>query len=110
VRGGRRSMIVELLYFDGCPHAEALLSRVRGLMAEAGVKEPVQLRRVASAHDAVRERFLGSPTLRINGRDVEPGADDRDDYGLKCRIYRTPDGIAGIPADHWIHDALRGLS
>jgi ankyrin repeat protein len=54
------------------------------------------------------QRFLGSPTLRVNGRDVDPAAPSRDTYGLQCRIYQTPDGLSGTPADQWIVDALIG--
>lgn len=52
------------------------------------------------------ERLLGSPTLRVNGHDVEPAADEPTDYGMKCRIYRTPEGLTGLPADRWILAAL----
>lgn len=99
-------MTVELLYFDGCPSYEALLSRLRELLWETGVETPVELRRVETPEEAECERFLGSPTLRINGRDVEPGADVREDFGLKCRIYRGPAGASPVPPDEWIIDAL----
>jgi hypothetical protein len=56
---------------------------VRDLLAEAGVREDVELRRVETHAAAVAERFLGSPTLRVDGVDVEPGAGERDDLGLK---------------------------
>jgi len=56
---------------------------------------------------AQSERFLGSPTVRVDGRDVEPGADQRTDFGLKYRLYRTEDGFAGLPLDDWVLDALR---
>jgi hypothetical protein len=62
--------------------------------------------REITEQDAEREQFLGSPTLRIDGRDVEPGAADRTDYGLKCRIYHTGEGLTGLPADDWILAAL----
>jgi hypothetical protein len=55
---------------------------------------------------AEQQRFLGSPTLRVDGRDVEPGAELRTDFGLKCRLYRTEEGFAGIPPDQWVLDAL----
>jgi hypothetical protein len=51
-------------------------------------------------------RFLGSPTIRVNGRDVEPGADDRETFVLACRVYRTEAGISGQPLDAWIRAAL----
>jgi hypothetical protein len=101
-------LTVELLYFDGCPSYEALLPHVRRLLDEAGVTGDVELRRIASAEAAERERFLGSPTLRIDGRDVDPAAERRTDFGLKCRLYATEDGLRGTPPDVWIRDALRG--
>lgn len=52
-------------------------------------------------------RFLGSPSLRVNGVDVEPGADSRSGYGLQCRIYDTPDGVSGTPTDAGILRAVQ---
>jgi len=98
---------IELLYFQGCPSAEPFVPRLRELLAETGITEPLRLRRVESVHDAERERFLGSPTLRVNGRDVEPGATERNDFGLKCRLYRTPSGTAGTPPEDWVRRALQ---
>ena len=67
-------MRIELLYFDGCPNHEAFLPHLRELLSRERRTEEVRLRRVESPEHAERERFLGSPTLRIDGRDVEPGA------------------------------------
>jgi len=100
-------MKIELLYFDGCPNHEALLPHLRELLDQARVTSPIELVRVPDEASARRERFLGSPTLRIDGRDVEPGADQRSDFGLKCRLYRTDGGYAGMPADEWVLQALR---
>ena len=90
---------LEVLYFDGCPSHEALMPRLRDLMARAGVDAPVELKRVASAEAAERERFLGSPTLRVDGRDVDPGAGERTDFGSKCRLYPSADGLRGMVPD-----------
>ena len=100
-------MTIELLYFDGCPSYESLLPRLRGLLAESGVPVEPTLHRVESAEAAEQERFLGSPTLRIDGRDVEPGSSGRTDFGLKCRLYPTGDGLRGTPPDAMILAALR---
>ena len=51
-------------------------------------------------------RFLGSPTIRVNGRDIEPGADARSEFTLACRVYRTDSGFSGQPDDRWLRDAL----
>lgn len=102
-----RAMKVELLYFDGCPNHEALLSRLRELLASTGVTADVELVEVDAPDAAERARFLGSPTVRIDGQDVEPGADQRSDFGLKCRLFATPDGLRGTPTDEWVLAALR---
>ena len=48
--------------------------------------------------DAVARRFLGSPTIQVNGQDVEPDARSRRDYGFMCRTYRTSPGMNGVPS------------
>jgi hypothetical protein len=106
VRPTRALMTVEILYFDGCPNHDPLLLRLRELIERAGVSVEIELRAIADDEAAQRERFLGSPSVRVDGRDVEPGADRRADFGLKCRLYRGAGGVSGQPADEWIEDAL----
>jgi hypothetical protein len=97
---------VELLYFDGCPNYEALLPHLERLLRVAEIPVEIALRNVPDEAAARRERFLGSPTIRVDGRDVEPGAEDRNDYALTCRLYRTNAGLRGAPSDEWILHAL----
>lgn len=99
-------MKIELLYFDGCPSYQAFLPRLRELLTGAGIADTVQLRRIESDADAIAARFLGSPTVRVDGVDVEPGSEQREDFGIKCRLYRTRDGLRGTPAAQWVIDAL----
>jgi hypothetical protein len=103
---GQVAVTLELLYFDGCPNHKALLPHLEQLLRGAEIRAEIRLRRIADDNAAQHERFLGSPTLRVDGRDVEPGAEERDDFGLKCRLYRTPAGLRGVPPDEWILDAL----
>ena len=100
-------MRVELLYFDGCPSFEALLPELCGLLVSEGIAGEVELRRVESVEDAERERFLGSPTVRVDGTDVEPGAGGREDFGIKCRLYGAEGGLGHVPPLEWIRAALR---
>ena len=101
-------MRVEVLYFDGCPNHEALLPHLRRLLSGAGYAHDLELIRVADSDDAVRERFLGSPTVRVDGADIEPGAQARTDYGMKCRLFATATGLRGQPEDAWVLNALHG--
>jgi hypothetical protein len=97
---------IEVLYFDGCPSTDTFLPRLRELLAHAGAEDRLELRRVETIEAAERERFLGSPSVRIDGRDIEPGADDRTDYGMNCRLYRTEGGMRGEPPEEWVLAAL----
>jgi hypothetical protein len=99
---------VELLYFDGCPNHEALLPHLQALLDDADMHVEIALRNVPDDEAAQRERFLGSPTVRVDGHDVEPGATGRTDFGLKCRLYRTDSDLRGSPLDEWILTALGG--
>jgi hypothetical protein len=100
-------VIVEMLHTEDCPHAIEYLPRLRRLVADAGLTAPVQVRLVADPEQAQRERFLGSPTIRINGRDVDPDADRRRDYALSCRLYTSPAGVSGTPPDEWVLAMIR---
>jgi hypothetical protein len=100
-------MAVEMLHTMDCPNAVEFLPRLQALVADAGLIEPIQVRRIDDVEQAERERFLGSPTVRVNGRDVDPSAGRREDYGLSCRLYAGPDGLRGTPPDEWVLTALR---
>jgi hypothetical protein len=99
---------IELLYLDGCPSYEALVPRLGELLREAGLCANIELRRIETSADAESQRFLGSPTLRVDAIDVEPGAGEREDFGLKCRLYRSNGGLSAVPPEDWIRSALAG--
>jgi hypothetical protein len=97
---------VDILYFEGCPNyqfARALVDEVAG---ELGIDADVHSVGVADPAAATEYRFLGSPTVRVNGRDVEPAAYERTDFAYSCRVYRTAAGVSGRPSKTWIREAL----
>lgn len=98
--------LVEVLTFAGCPHAEPALELVRRVVDESGVAATVRRVDVPDADAAAAQRFLGSPTIRVDGRDIEPGVAERDQYVLSCRIYRTASGLGGEPDPQWLREAL----
>lgn len=97
---------VSLLTFEGCPNRRRAADLVVDLAAEMGLAITLDVVDVASPRDAERLRFLGSPTVRVNGRDVEPGADDRAEFALSCRVYATTAGPSGLPPADWVRAAL----
>jgi hypothetical protein len=97
---------VELLYFDGCPNWLAARELVETVGAEMNVAPDLRLVEVESPEAAEELRFLGSPTIRVEGLDVEPGAGDRTPFQYACRVYRTPSGLSGTPDPEWVRQAL----
>ena len=98
--------VVEVLYFDGCPNHLPALALLERVADELGIEPELRLVKVADQEAAQRLRFLGSLTIRVGGRDVDPSTEERSDYGLSCRIFRTEAGIAGQPDERWLRDAL----
>jgi len=92
------------LYLDGCPSHARLLPVLRALAGEYGLE--LTERCIEDAAQAERTRFIGSPSVRVNGVDVEPGAERRTDFAMSCRLYRSPDGQSGQPPEAWIRRAL----
>lgn len=97
---------VEILSFTGCPNQEQARGLVERVAAELGVEPALEIVEVVDSGAASNLRFLGSPTVRVNGRDVEPGAEKRREFVFACRVYRTGQGFSGQPSEAWIRAAL----
>jgi hypothetical protein len=102
----RQSPRVELLWWRGCPSWERALAELGEEMARAGLDPAaVEVREVETEAEADIERFVGSPTIRIAGRDIQPPTGEAS--GLTCRVYRLRDGrISALPDRADIRDAL----
>ena len=99
---------VEILYFDGCPNHEATRALVERVAVELDLDAKTELVEVSDPQTANAMRFLGSPSVRVDGRDVEPGAESRTEYVLACRVYRGEHGPSGQPDERWVRAALTG--
>jgi hypothetical protein len=97
---------LEILYFDGCPNYQPTRALVERVATQLRIDPEIELVEVRDPDTAAGLRFLGSPTVRVNGRDVEPGAEERRDFAFSCRIYRSEGGIAEGPEESWLRDAL----
>jgi hypothetical protein len=98
---------VELLWWDGCPSSDEAHELVRRVMTEAGL-DPDALRSTEVDTDAAAEQesFVGSPTIRVDGRDIQP-PEGGDAPGLCCRVYHLRDGrISPLPDPEDIKEAL----
>jgi hypothetical protein len=98
--------VIEVLYFDGCPSYMAARAMVEAVAAEMDVSPDLRLIEIETPGAVEELRFLGSPTIRVEGKDVEPGADERTEFQFACRVYRAPSGFSGTPDPEWVRQAL----
>lgn len=97
---------VEILYFEGCPNHPLAVELARAAVAKLGLETQVDISEVEidDIEKAQSTRFLGSPSIRVDGRDIEPGAETRSEFGLSCRTYNGD----GLPKMAWLAAALGG--
>jgi hypothetical protein len=98
--------LVEVLYFDGCPNHHPAIALVERISRELGISPELRLVNVPDQQAAQQLRFVGSPTIRVAGVDVDPQTAERDNYALSCRIFRTEAGVSGQPDERWVREAL----
>lgn len=97
-------MKLELLYFDECPNWEVASERLDAVATSRGLV--VERIIVTTTEEAEGAGFRGSPTILVDGSD--PFASGDEPFGLACRIYRTPDGLAGSPTIEQLEAAVDG--
>lgn len=99
-------MTIELFYWKGCPSYPEAKELLEEVLSTRGIESPVTMREVRTQKEAERLVFPGSPTIRIDGRDIDPdGAESRP--ALTCRIYDLPDGrVSPVPTREQLEAAL----
>jgi copper chaperone CopZ len=100
-------MKVEVLYSDGCPNHRPAVELVREVLREDGVEAEVAEVNVSDPGLAEVLGFLGSPTVRVNGLDVEPSARSAREYGMMCRTYCEAGRREGLPSKALVRAAIR---
>ena len=103
-------MKVQLLWFEDCPNHETAEIMLREVMSEEGVVATIERIEVPDEQTGNAVIFPGSPTIRIDGRDVEAGWEECEDCTPRCRLYPTSEGLRGLPERQWVVDAVRAAS
>ena len=100
-------MKIEVLYFDGCPNHEPAVERIQELLREECISAEVLEVNVRDATTAQKLGFLGSPSIRVNGLDVEPEARSARDFGMMCRTYLVNGRREGLPSREMLRQAIQ---
>jgi hypothetical protein len=100
-------MQVSFHFYEDCPSHELALERLREVLAEEGIDTAVEVVKVESEEQAQEQHFVGSPTILINGKDIDPPPPDSY-YALTCRAYRLEDGrISPLPSRNMIRRSIQ---
>jgi len=85
------------------------LQRLQEAMAELDIESPIERIEVLTDQDAERLAFPGSPTIRVDGTDVDPAGVAQMGTALTCRVYILEDGrYSPVPSKEMIRRALVG--
>lgn len=100
-------MKIEVLYFEGCPNHVPAMEMVREILESLGREDEIDEVEVRTQAEAEAIGFVGSPSIRINGNDIEPWARTTKAFGLSCRTYLNLSSHAGVPSRDLLRRALR---
>ena len=104
---GEKAMKIELLYFDGCPNHVQAFENLKECLRELALEAQVERIKVKSNDDAIMRHFLGSPSIRINGKDLETDEDETTEYSMRCRRYSIESSWQGFPPKELLRAALK---
>ena len=100
-------MHIELLWFKGCPHHRLARTMITEVLGELEKNAVLETREVDDEERGRAVCFPGSPTIRVNGRDIEPRWEPCSDCTPRCRVYLRPDGVDGLPDRTWLVEAVK---
>ena len=100
-------MKAELYYFDGCPSYQQARENLKQALQSEGLPERMDVIPVVDEADAHAKRFIGSPTIRLGGIDIEGPESETRGYGFGCRVYTTDGKMQGWPSVAQIRRALQ---
>jgi len=98
-------MTIELLYIQGCPNHVPVMNMLRETLDSLGREDEIHQVEVHTKAEAEAVRFVGSPSIRINGSDIEPWARIAKGYGLSCRTYLNGSSY-GVPSGELVRRAI----
>jgi protein-tyrosine-phosphatase len=93
--------------FEGCPNAQPTVELLHRVLSDEGQTASVEVIHIDDPDAAVTHRFLGSPTVQIDGMDIEPARRDDNGFAVTCRVYQSEAGNHGIPPVEMVRAAVR---
>ncbi|WP_237558694.1 DF family (seleno)protein [Candidatus Methanodesulfokora washburnensis] len=103
-------MRIQLFYTSECPTKDLALDELRRALEELGLKADVEEIFIADEIEARSYKIIGTPTIRVNGVDIDPEFRDTGEYTASCtRVYRWAGSIYQYPPKEMIKEGLRRI-
>ena len=100
-------MIIEVLHTKGCQGYHRALDELEDALAECDFEPIYTMRVVRTAQEAQEFKFFGSPTVRIDGKDIDPKAEHMTYFGIgTCRPYFWEGNAYDYPPKDMITQAI----
>lgn len=101
-------MKIELFWIDKCSSYQRVRELLEQILRDENIAAKIEMIQVRDNADARAKKFLGSPTIRINGIDLfaQP---DQCNFAMQCRVYRTPDGLKGTPTTEMVRAEMKRI-
>jgi hypothetical protein len=103
----REKVEINILFIKGCHGYKYAKKHIEEIIADEAIDVEINLIRIDNDEDARRLHFIGSPTVRVNGMDVEKGFSRTKDYGLRSRIYNVEGNLSGYPSKSMIWSTIK---
>ncbi len=103
----RKVVNIGVFFIEGCPGVSFITDNIKEIIAEDGIDADISLFLLETPEDARRLHFTGSPTVRINGMDIESNMQNNKDYGLRSRLYNINGRESDYPTKSMIRDAIK---
>jgi hypothetical protein len=100
-------LTIDVLYYEDCPHYQEAAQALKAVLEEENVEAKVNMVKVSKGGEAEAFGFIGSPTILVNGADVEPGMDYTSPFQGHCRVYLYKGDMFEIPPKEMIREALK---
>ena len=97
---------IEFLYFEGCPSYIDGLKNLKEVLKEDNIESDIEMINVDSLDKAEKFAFQGSPSIRIDGIDLE---NRNEGYNYSCRIYTINGEKTGIPSKEFIREKIHAI-
>ena len=105
----RRVAKIGIFFIEGCPGVLPTAKHIKEVIAEESIDAEISLILIETPEDARQLHFTGSPTVRINGIDIETNIKDIKDYALRSRLYTIDGKNSDYPSKDMIRAAIKNV-